>query len=417
MKSTPKAAIVLDKRRPTKNNKYPVKIRITYFRKYRYYSVLDCYFKNEDELNEVFKKNPKVKYKKYRNIFDKHYNTANRIIDELGSKFSFDLFRKKYLQFISGSPVSGINDFYYHINNYIDELEKNNRYNYAQTYKSTLNNLKAYRTKLTFPEITTEFLQNFENFLLQKGNSKATIGIYTRNIRCIFNKAIREGDISKDIYPFGKFKYKIHSGRNIKKALTLSEIKKIFYYETIPTTTEDWAKDMWIFSYITNGMNMADIARLKYRNIKGDYIVYSRHKTRNTAKGNERQTQALLTDKTREIIRKHGNIELPEYYIFPIIHDNMTPEQQYKKIKQAIQQVNKYMKRIAKACDINKKVTTYYARHSFASILNESNVPLKFIYDSLLHHDIKQTENYIDSLKDDAIKNYIGKLTEFDNIE
>jgi len=115
--------------------------------------------------------------------------------------------------------------------------------------------------------------------MLEKKKSISTVGIYTRSLRTIFNKAISDGIIPNDLYPFGRHKYQTPTALNVKKALSLEDIKKIYDYKAPPGTMKEQARDMWLFSYIANGINPKDIAWLKYSNIKDDKIVLIRQKT------------------------------------------------------------------------------------------------------------------------------------------
>ncbi|MFW6218735.1 MAG: tyrosine-type recombinase/integrase [Bacteroidota bacterium] len=408
MKSIPTVKVILDKRSKTKDNKHPVKLRVIFKRIPRAYRIPPGYYFTDKEFPaEIFRDKPKKKYEGAKMEIIRAELRAVDIINKL-PKFSFELFEKEYRK----EPLTG-NGFDYLITRYIDKLKKENRYGTAESYSSTKKAINDFKPKVEISEITPEFLIEFEKWMLDKGNTYTTIGIYCRNIRRIFNIAISEGLVKPESYPFGKEKYRIPAGKNIKKALTLEEIKKIINYETIKGTTEDWCKDIWIFSYITNGINIADLARLKYRNVDGDYITFARYKTINTTKTNQRKTQAVLTDLTRAIIKKWGNPEKPDNFIFNIIHDGMEPEIQRKKIKQATKLINTHIKNIALKCGIDKNVTTYFARHSFATILMQNNTPIKFISDALLHSGIKMTENYLGSFQDETKKGYIDKLLNF----
>jgi integrase/recombinase XerD len=102
--------------------------------------------------------------------------------------------------------------------------------------------------------------------MLNNGNTKTTVGIYTRNLRSIYNYGISKNVIKKDEnYPFGKRKYVIPSGSNKKKALSQNEVSLIYNYQTTANSPEDKAKDFWIFSYLCNGINFKDIALMKVK--------------------------------------------------------------------------------------------------------------------------------------------------------
>jgi hypothetical protein len=79
-----------------------------------------------------------------------------------------------------------------------------------------------------------------------------------RNIRATINQAISKKIISSDLYPFGKGKYVPPTTKKAKKSLTIEEIEKIYNYKSADAG-EAWARDMWIFAYLANGMNVKDM--------------------------------------------------------------------------------------------------------------------------------------------------------------
>lgn len=243
----------------------------------------------------------------------------------------------------------------------------------------------------------------------QRGKSDTTIGIYTRSIRRLIKIAIKEGYATND--PF--LDYKIPTSRNIKKALVLSDIKKIVEYQPEENSSEQFYRDIWLFSYLGNGINIKDICLLKYHHINSGNIYFLRAKTINTSK-NHRQIVLSLIPQNKAIIAKWGNsLKLPDQYIFPILYDGLTPEQQQAKIKQLTKQVNKYMKRIASKLNIEENISTYTARHSYATVLKRSGASLEFISESLGHSDLKVTERYLDSFEDETRLANTKKLLEF----
>jgi len=250
--------------------------------------------------------------------------------------------------------------------------------------------------------------------MLNNGKSVTTIGFYLRCLRAIFNEAINTpGLIGKESYPFGKRKYEIPNGQNIKKAITLEEIKKIFDYESIDGSSEQRAKDYWIFSYLCNGVNIKDIALLKYKNIDfGDEkITFFRAKTERTTVVNIKPIAIVLLPEIKAIIDRWGNQpQYPENYVFPILKAEYSIEQQHARVKQTVKDINKYIDRIAKTVGITKKLTTYSARHSFSTVLKRSGASIEFISESLGHSDIKTTESYLDSFEDDMKKEFAHML-------
>ena len=232
----------------------------------------------------------------------------------------------------------------------------------------------------------------------------------------MFNEGIEAGIITKEHYPFGRRKYQIPAGRNVKKALTKAEVAKLFKAEP-QTPSEAKYFALWKFSYLCNGMNPKDIIHLRHKDITGGKLHFYREKTKNTNRANMRAIEVVLHPIAAEIIKEHGTSPEPEAFVFPYLWEGIPPENEIRVRKQAVKNVNKYARRIAERLGIEKEVTTYTARHSFATALKRSGAPKEYISESLGHADLKTTEAYLDSFEDDIKRKYTGMLTDFDTDE
>lgn len=246
--------------------------------------------------------------------------------------------------------------------------------------------------------------------MLSKDNSKTTIGFYLRGIRALLNYAKEKGYSIPNPYPFGKGRYVIPKGVNIKKALDKDDIDKIKRY-TPQSRNEEMHRDYWLLSYYCNGINVKDIARLKFGNIQNTSIIINRAKTEYTSRANSKPIVINSLPEIKKIIQKWGNTQtLPSNYVFPILNAQLSEIEKEKKIAQTIQNINKNMKRIADQLQLNKLVTTYVARHSFATILKRGGVPIAYISESLGHSNIAVTENYLGSFDDESRKKFAKLL-------
>lgn len=280
-----------------------------------------------------------------------------------------------------------------------------------------MNSFKKFDKKVGFYEVTSEWMNRYYRWMQEpeQGNSDTTVGIYTRYMRSIFNYAISQGVINKhEHYPFGKRRFVIPASRNIKKALTLAEVSKINNYEAIPGAPDDKARDFWMFSYLCNGINFKDIAQLKNRNLEGDMLKFVRAKTKNTTKANQSVISSYLNTPAKVILEKwrkeqHG----PEDYVFDILAEGDDSRAQQDKIDQFIKTTNKYMKRISASLELNKEVTTYFSRHSAATILKKSGATVEQIREALGHQSTGTTQKYLDSFDDETKKNLSNALTQF----
>jgi integrase len=297
---------------------------------------------------------------------------------------------------------------------YVDKLLKEHRIGTAVSYQTAYYNLIKFRGNVRLTEITVAYLNQYEAWMLSQDYSKTTIGIYIRQLRTLFNEAIELGILKREKhYPFGRRKYQIPIGRNVKRSLTIEDVSKIYHYQP-ECRQEQWAKDFWLFSYLANGINPKDMALLKFKNIAGEYLVFERAKTDKSTRNDPRPITVFLSEDLLEIIGRWGNKDSsPSNYIFPVLSPGVTPMRQYELIELFVSSINDWIVKIRKKLGIEKSVTTYVARHTFSTIMKRSGVSTEFIQEALGHTNIKTTENYLDSFEKEVKKEFAGKLVAF----
>lgn len=396
------ASIYLDEHRPKKNGKCSVKIKVTFSRKRKYYSTgIDL---TSDEFKIIVNgKRRTPEQKEIRTKLNYVYTKAIDVIDNL-NVFTFDAFEQMYLE-----QRNTQNSVSFAFDKYIEQLKLEKRLGTAVSYECAKNSIESFNKKLTFAETTPTILKKYENWMLENNKSLTTIGIYLRSLRAIYNLQ----NIDKSLYPFGeaKNKYSIPTSRNIKKALTVEEIAKIYNYEAAPHTNKEMAKDYWLFLYLCNGMNVKDFCLLKWENIDGQMLTYNRAKTKRSKKESKKITIALKSE-TWDIIKKWGQPSLlKDAYIFPHLNPEMTAEKERASYQQLTKIINKYMKQIVAELGINKNVTTYFARHSFATVLKRSGAKIEMISELLGHSSVDVTESYLDSFEKEQIQKETDVLT------
>ena len=398
----------LDTARPRKDGTFTVRIRLIYNRFPKYYtSTINA---SLEQYIEIASSNPKGNNRNLKSIIFQMLRSINDFILEM-SEFSFnelDIKLKKKNK-LNGNNV---NDFYLReIANY----KVNNQYGTASNYELSLKSLLNFhgKDKLSFETINTQWLKDYERYMIDtKSRSKTTVGIYLRPLRAIFNTAIEEKIIKADSYPFGRRKYQIPEPRSVKKALEKEDLKAFFH--CIPKTPcQEKAKDFFFFSYSSNGMNMKDIALLKYKDINNDVLTFEREKTKNTNKS-QSKVIVYLSAFASYVIKKYGNSDRnPNNYVFSIVSHDDTPEQQRKLIQNFVRFVNQHLKALAKSLDIDQNISTYWARHSFATHALRSGASMEFISEALNHSDMKTTKNYIAGFADDKKREFTNKMMEF----
>lgn len=406
----PSFAIILDTRNKTKNGLHPLKLRVTFNRQSRMYGIGKDL--TVEQFNKLFSSKLRDESLKELRVYcESTKKDAIEVADKI-KVFSFDKFKNAF--FGNSSNSEKTDDVYKNLDIYISTLKSEGKVSTASIYESTFKSLKRFKKKLIFEEVTVKFLNDYEKWMLNSGNSITTVGIYLRSLRAIFNQAIDNGIVGKEIYPFKKKLFQIAAGRNIKKAISLQDIHKIFDFPTISRSSTDKAKDFWMFSYMCNGLNVKDICRIKWRDIDGDKLTIIRAKTANTSKSNQKFITIILNDKALEIIEKWGTIKNLNSYVFPILEDNPTPQRERELVQHFTKFINKYMKRIGKELGFEKPLTTYVARHSFSTVLKRGGVSIEYISEALGHSSLKTTESYLDSFEDSKKREYANLLTKFD---
>jgi len=240
-----------------------------------------------------------------------------------------------------------------------------------------------------------------------------TIAIYCRNVRTVFNEAINAGGVPEKAYPFGEGKFTIPKVNNKKKALDEDVVFKIMYFDCEQGSTREKARDLWVFSYLCNGLNFTDICHIKRSEVdlKNGYIEIFREKTKETKREDMTKIHISLLPETIQIIEKWGSTDMrKDAFVFPFITEDMSAERKKAVIKQVIKNTNYHMNMIAKELKLDVGINTYEARHTFATTLLRSEAPLAFISQSLGHSSFKTTQLYLGSFQDDKTKKYMSAL-------
>ena len=393
--------VFLETRVINKQGLHPLKLRVYDQNIRKYYTLKEFRFTAEN-YNDIMNPEQTVRTKKalQGKIIKKELD-AREVIDEQMNEFSFEEFEALY--FKKRKTRTNLKECF---EEKIDFLQDMERYSTASLYQTTLNSIIGYKKDFSFNNVTKNELIRYEKHLKDSGKSISTISIYMRNLRTIFNANKHKHKLTS---PFNKDAFIIKKGENKATTLNKAEILALINYQT-STENQRQAQAYWVFSYFSSGMNMTDIARLKYSNIVANKIEYIRHKTRNT-KNTTSLISAQLNDKTKEIINTIGNPETTDGLVFPILNGVEDEEKKTKIIKQHTKTTNKYLAQISKALKFTITPTTYDARHGFSNVLKNSEVPIAFISKALGHSSISVTESYLHGFEEGQEEDYTSRLT------
>jgi len=411
MDSKVSTAIVLFKKRKKKNGKYPAKLRLTHNRKQMYYNIDSknrVYEFTSDEFAKIVASKPRGVYKEIQLEFSLIEEKARKIILMM-SDFTFDLFKVHF-----GITGSNMRNIYHYLDIKISAYKKNGYGDKAASpMKKALQLFFNREFNLEFKELTVKKLKELELFMKERGVKQTTYYRYITTLKSAFRMAQKDGVIPLDLFPFGRDQYSVPRCITVKRALKISEIEKIYKYEPEPFSNEDEAKDFWILSYLCNGINMTDLYKLKYANINNDFISFIRQKTEHSS-GVQKPILIPITDDIQRIIDKRGNPDKsPNNYVFPLLSDDLSFKDKKYKIAWRVRKFNVCMQQVGKKLGIEKHITTYTARHSFATVLKRSGISTEFISESLGHSNVKITESYLDSFENNQKKEVAKFLTSF----
>jgi len=286
---------------------------------------------------------------------------------------------------------------------HINKLIVSGRKSYALSIRQLYNSLIEFNRHLDIPfsKIDVTWLKRYEVFLREKRLAENTIGIRFRTLRSIYNVAIEENAVSAELYLFKKFKVsKLHQ-ETAKRALSKEDIEKVLNFKSTNRYIR-FPIDIFAFTYYCGGINFVDIAHLTNANITDGRLVYKRQKTKKLIK-------IPLKPQALALIKKYHTDESP--YLFPILSPfHKTETQQANRIHKVISNVNKRLKEIGEALNLNIVLTTYVARHSQATVMKRAGVSTAVIREIMGHSSERVTQIYLDSFDNEQINNALKSL-------
>lgn len=378
--------LMLDNK-PLSNGKHAIYLRILKDRKRKNISIgLQC--KKEHFINgELSKKHPNHQLE--NEMLLKLKSRALEIIRNyqlMQSDFSLKEFEQEFRGVKKNIEVNAV-DFFKEI---IEELTRSGQIGSADAYKGTMNSLIKFKGEtIKFKDITPTFLEKYEVYLRENNNTNGGIKFKMRHLKALYNKARKRSIIPNEPYPFNEYKFSSLKSESRKIALTLDEYKKIknFDLSQYPNLVE--AHNYFMFSVYARGMNFKDMMHLKWSDIQNGRIYYTRSKTKG-------KLNLEIIPPLEEILNYYRNQNRDTEYIFPILlQDDLTPTQVYNRRHKVIRRYNRKLKELARLSGLQKKPTSYVARHTFATILKMTGTSVEKICEMMAHGDVSVTIAYL----------------------
>lgn len=253
----------------------------------------------------------------------------------------------------------------------------------SRHYRSTLNKLTLFSEgeDMRLDDIDETKMKQLETWLIEKGLAPNTVSFYLRITQSCWNKAVSTGLIPNAPSPFSLVNTRVE--KTTKRAVEEKIIIQLAKLtdKDLQSPALKFARDMFLFSYYARGMSYIDLAHLKKENIKGDTLTYKRQKT-------GQELKIHLLPEMIAIIKRYASNNRRR--LFPILNDDAT----YVNYESALRLQNKQLKKLGELVG-TENLTTYVARHTWASIAYQKGVSIELISKGMGHSSTKVTGIYI----------------------
>lgn len=303
---------------------------------------------------------------------------------------------KKKEKFTWKSTMSG----WEFVNQEVEKAREVGKYKTANNYLTAARSYTRFLNSddWLFSEMTVETLENYQRWLRERNICPNTISAYMRALRVMYHRACENDGVEPDDKAFAK----VYTGRakTAKRCITQENIQQLFALELLPGSSLAFARDIFIFSFYAMGMPFVDIAYLKKEQVKGNYILYARHKT------GQRVKVALLPAMVNIMQRYHQD---ESEYIFPILTEKTsTGISQAESQRDALhrlyllrlRQYNYSLSRLSEKLGATFHLSSYVVRHSWASLAYQHHVDIGLIGRALGHTKSSTTLLYIKSIEE-----------------
>jgi integrase len=335
-------------------------------------------------------------------VLDELATRAKGIVDALvvHGSLSLEAFDKRYRN------PKATSDLLAYMEDMAEKLAKD-RPGYATTFRNAVSALRKFNEgkPIPFHDLTARRLEEFEAHLRGEGCTVGGIATYMIRVRVAVNKAIAEGLLAKEKYPFESLRQKGYSMKGLKatfrpRALSEADLAKVKAFPFGDHPRLGCTVRLFLFSYYARGINFADIARLTHASIVDGRLQYTRTKTKRKGKG--ANLSILITPSMQAIMDYFSDRE--SRFLFPILKGTEATEAEvWSRIKDRLQHVNRDLKAVAKVLGINGDFTFYVARHTYATTLKRIGVAVPIISESMGHKNESITTAYLKQFSDEEL--------------
>lgn len=278
----------------------------------------------------------------------------------------------------------------------IEMLKREGKFPAMHVYACTLRSYEKFCAEERYPKNTTaslsmqeiftpERLKEYEDWLAGQQSSPNTISTYMRTLQAVYNRWMSPGIgynpvLFKDVYT------KVES--RTKRALTAEQMEQLRNTDfSVLTLRQQQVLTYFLLMFMLRGMPFIDLAHLRKSDLRNRRITYRRHKTGKLMVVDVPPDAMRLLQKYRD--------KTDSEYLFPLLHGGLFMEEHHHRYQETLRHFNRELARLMKQLLPGVSVSSYTARHTWATLAYHSGVPVGLISQSLGHSSIRVTMTYL----------------------
>ncbi len=277
----------------------------------------------------------------------------------------------------------------------IEEKLSQGRIGTAQAYQSTYNKIRTLtsHTDVSLERLSPHFWEHLCARLTLEDCSRNTQAFYHRNLRAVINRYCNSS-VETRISPDFSFKGELTH----KRALSVSDMEKLVSFH--PSTIRlQKAKDLFLLCFFLRGVGLADICFMLKTHRQGDYLSFHRHKT-------AVPLSIQLTNSIRFFLERYGSRQPESPYLFHFLDGAYTDTKlTYQAYRALLKRTNTALKEVGEILDLPIPLTSYVARHTWATQAKGVGVSLAHISEALGHRSQRITAVYLKSFDQEILDN------------
>ena len=285
----------------------------------------------------------------------------------------------------------------------ISRLLEEGRHGTARNYRKTRDSVRAFLAGVNLPlmRLSEQVVMSYDAYLQRRGVCRNTVSFYMRVLRALYNKYVPHASTSQDS-PFAR----VYTGvdRTRKRAVSPDVIQHLCALDLTARPSLALCRDLFLFSFYARGMSFVDIVNMEKCDIRSDSFSYVRRKT-------GQSLTIRLEPELRDIMGRYARLDTP--YVFPVMRDGNAATR-YARYEVALNCYNRRLKQLSRLLGSGVYLTSYTARHTWATTARDCHIPISVISAGMGHTSQRTTEIYLSTVDasevDDANRLLIRSL-------